>query len=116
MRDIKEDLVRGRLYIPLEELDKVNIKRADLRQSVGKKSFDTLIANQVEIAQKHFDSADRSLHVDDRQSQKAGLIMSAIYKKLLGKIVENPSRSFFKRQTLSPIHKFWIAWRVWSKS
>ena len=115
LRDIQEDLVRGRLYIPLEELDKVNIKRADLKQSVGKKSFDTLIANQVDIAQKHFDSADRSLHVDDRQSQKAGLIMSGIYRKLLNKIASRPARSFAKRQTLTPIHKLWIAWRIWSK-
>ena len=115
LRDIQEDLVRGRLYIPLEELDKVNIKRADLRQSVGKKSFDTLIANQVDIAQKHFDSADRSLHVDDRKSQKAGLIMSGIYRKLLNKIASRPASSFAKRQTLTPIHKLWIAWRIWSK-
>ncbi|MDA0361148.1 MAG: presqualene diphosphate synthase HpnD [Proteobacteria bacterium] len=115
LRDIQEDLVRGRVYIPLEEFDKVNIKRADLRQSVGKKSFDTLIANQVETAQKHFDSAERSLHVDDRQSQKAGLIMSGIYQKLLAKIASKPARSFAKRQTLTPIHKLWIAWRIWSK-
>ena len=115
LRDIQEDLVRGRVYIPLEEFDKVNIKRADLRQSVGKKSFDTLIANQVETAQKHFDSAERSLHVDDRQSQKAGLIMSGIYQKLLAKIASKPARSFAKRQTLTPIHKLWIAWSIWSK-
>ena len=115
LRDIQEDLVRGRVYIPLEEFDKVNIKRADLGQSVGKKSFDTLIANQVETAQKHFDSAERSLHVDDRQSQKAGLIMSGIYQKLLAKIASKPARSFAKRQTLTPIHKLWIAWRIWSK-
>ena len=115
LRDIQEDLVRGRVYIPLEEFDKAHIKRADLRQSVGKKSFDTLIANQVETAQKHFDSAERSLHVDDRQSQKAGLIMSGIYQKLLAKIASKPARSFAKRQTLTPIHKLWIAWSIWSK-
>ena len=115
LRDIKEDLARGRIYIPLEELDKVNIKRANLSHSVGEKSFDTLIDNQVAIAQKIFDSAERNLHIDDRQSQKAGLIMGAIYRKLLNRIASKPAGSFTKRQTLTPIHKLWIAWRIWSK-
>ncbi|MDP4837024.1 MAG: squalene synthase HpnD, partial [Burkholderiales bacterium] len=38
-----------------------------------------------------------------------------IYRKVLEKIASKPSRSFIKRQTLTPIQKFWIAWRVWSK-
>ncbi len=114
LRDINEDLTRGRIYIPLEELEKVKIARPDLRHSVGTVAFDNLVANQVDIAQSLFDSAHDNLHTDDRQSQKAGLIMSAIYRKLLEKIASKPSRSFAKRQTLTPIHKLWIAWRIWS--
>jgi phytoene synthase len=74
-----------------------------------------LIDNQVAIAQKLFDSAERNLHIDDRQSQKAGLIMGAIYRKLLNRIALKPAGSFTKRQTLTPIYKLWIAWRIWSK-
>ena len=114
LRDVKEDLSRGRIYIPLEELDKVEIKRENLRGSVGTKAFDNLIVNQANIAHDFFDSAHSNLHTDDRESQKTGLIMSAIYRKLLGKIASKPSRSFIKRQSLTPIYKLWIAWRVWS--
>ena len=116
LRDIQEDLARGRIYIPTDQLTKFGINKYSLHESVGTKEFDNLIEGQAEHAYELFESAHSALHPDDRKDQKAGLIMSAIYKKLLGKIVENPSRSFFKRQTLSPIHKFWIAWRVWSKN
>lgn len=116
LRDINEDLARGRIYIPLEELEKAKITRSNLRQSVGTVAFDNLVANQVSIAQSFFDSAHSNLHIDDRQSQKAGLIMSGIYQKLLKKIAIKPSHSFAKRQTLTPIHKLWIAWRIWSKT
>ena len=115
LRDINEDLTRGRIYIPLEDLQHVGLSRETILSAVGTKSFDTLVKNQVKIAIDLFDVAHSNLHRDDRQLQKAGLIMSAIYRKLLQKIASNPSRSFIRRQTLTPIQKLWIAWRVWSK-
>ena len=115
LRDINEDLERGRIYIPLEELRKVGLKRETIISAVGTKSFDQLITNKVKTALEIFESEHSHLHADDRKSQKAGLIMSAIYRKVLEKIASKPSRSFIKRQTLTPIQKFWIAWRVWSK-
>jgi len=115
LRDINEDLQRARIYIPLDELKKAGLNRETLLSAVGTKPFDALITNQVNIAYDLFDSAHSHLHPDDRQSQKAGLIMSAIYRKLLQKIASKPSQIFLKRQSLTPIEKFWIACKVWAK-
>lgn len=114
LRDIKEDLDRGRIYIPTESLVKAGIQPDRLQQSITSDNYNRLIRDQIEAIELIYEQAISLLPNEDKKHQKAGLIMSAIYKKILKKIARNPKKAFEQRQTLTPLNKLWIAWRVWS--
>jgi len=114
LRDIKEDLDRGRIYIPTESLVKAGIQPDGLQQSIASDNYKRLILDQIEVIEPIYEQALSLLPDEDKKHQKAGLIMAAIYKKILKKIARNPKKAFEQRQTLAPLNKLWIAWRVWS--
>jgi len=114
LRDIKEDLDRGRIYIPTESLLKAGIQPDRLQQSIASDNYDRLIRDQIKSIEPIYERALNLLPAKDRSHQKAGLIMAAIYKKILKKIARNPKRAFEQRQTLAPLSKLWTAWRIWS--
>jgi phytoene synthase len=49
----------------------------------------------------------------DRRQQRPGLIMAAIYRTLLDEIERDGFRVLTRRTSLTPLRKFWIAWRTW---
>jgi len=114
LRDIKEDLDRGRIYIPTESIVKAGIQPDGLQQSIASDNYKRLILDQIEAIEPIYEQALSLLPDEDKKHQKAGLIMAAIYKKILKKIATNPKKAFEQRQTLAPLNKLWIAWRVWS--
>ena len=67
-------------------------------------------------AQQTYDSAFAQLPAEDRRSQRAGLIMAAIYRTLLDEIVRDGYRVLDHRIILTPVRKIWIAIRTWLKN
>ena len=49
----------------------------------------------------------------DRRTQRPGLIMAQIYRALLAEIERDEFRVLTQRTSLTPLRKFWIAWRTW---
>ncbi len=56
------------------------------------------------------------LTLQDRASQRAGLIMAAIYRTLLEEIRRDRFEVLDRRIALTPLRKFWIAWKTWVTS
>ncbi|HEY3486902.1 MAG TPA: hypothetical protein VGL10_02445, partial [Gammaproteobacteria bacterium] len=48
----------------------------------------------------------------DRYNQRSGIIMAAIYEKLLDEIEADGYRVLEQRISLTPLRKLWIAWRT----
>ena len=46
-------------------------------------------------------------------AQRPGLIMAAIYRTLLEEIERDGFRVLTQRTSLTPLRKFWIAWKTW---
>jgi phytoene synthase len=55
----------------------------------------------------------RALPAADRKAQRPGLIMAAIYRTLLDEIERDGFRVLTRKTSLTPLRKFWIAWRTW---
>ena len=69
---------------------------------------------QVERAQALLRRArSRSSPAEDRRSQRAGLIMAAIYRTLLDEIARDGFTVLDQRIALTPLRKLWIAWKTW---
>lgn len=116
IRDVGEDARRGRIYLPVEELQRFNVPAADLLQSRYSDNFKQLMAFQAERAQSYYDKAFEHLPKEDRKSQKAGLIMAAIYRTTLEEIARDGFQVLHQRTSLTPVRKLWIATKTWLKA
>ncbi len=70
------------------------------------------MAFQAERARGYYDRAMGKLPAEDRRAQRAGLIMAAIYRTLLEEIERDGFRVLTERTSLTPLRKFWIAWKT----
>jgi 15-cis-phytoene synthase len=113
IRDVGEDARKNRIYVPMEDLQKFGVPASEilgLRQSDG---FTKLMEFQAARARAHYDEAFRALPRADRKAQRPGLIMAAIYRTLLDEIERDGFAVLHRRTSLTPLRKFWIAWRTW---
>jgi phytoene synthase len=113
VRDVGEDARRGRVYIPADELARHGLAAEDILQRKGGEAFRALMAGQAERAESYYDQAFAKLHPEDRRNQRAGLIMAAIYRTLLAEIRRDGFPVLEGKVSLTPIRKFWIAWKTW---
>jgi phytoene synthase len=116
IRDVGEDARRDRVYLPADELARFGLSAQDILARRGGDSFQKLMALQAERAQGYYDLAFSKLAAEDRKSQRAGLIMAAIYRTLLGEIQRDGFQVLEQRITLTPVRKLWLAWKTWVMS
>ncbi len=118
IRDVGEDAVRGRVYLPIEDLQRFDVKAHELvkRGSTSDASFaqrfEALMRFQIERALKTYNEALALLPDSERQAQKPGLMMASIYRTLLQEIAREPQLVLTKRVSLTPLRKLWLAWKV----
>ena len=118
IRDVGEDALRGRIYLPVNELQRFDVKAHELLKR-GQASdatfpdrFGALMRFQIERALGCYDQALAMLPHADRRSQKPGLMMASIYRTLLREIATEPHLVLNQRVSLTPLRKFWLAWKV----
>jgi phytoene synthase len=112
LRDVQEDAARGRIYIPLDELQRFNVEEHDILQSNYSTAVRTLLEFQAQRALEYYDKAYALLSEQDRYAQRTGLIMAAIYQRLLKTIADKNYQVMAGRISLNPIHKLWLAWNT----
>lgn len=113
IRDVGEDARRGRIYLPVSELEQFNVPAKDILEARDSENFQRLMAFQIERAQKYYDQALAQLPPEDRKSQRAGLIMAAIYRQTLREVEADGCRVLTHRISLTPIRKLWLAVKAW---
>lgn len=113
IRDVGEDARRNRIYLPQDELAQFGVTEDDLLQGRESAGFHALMAHQVTRARAFYQQALQALPQADRKRQRPGLVMAAIYQKLLNEIERDEFRVLNQRITLTPLRKLWIAWRTW---
>lgn len=112
LRDIGEDIQRGRLYIPADEMVRFGVSAEDLAQKRMTKQVVQLLEFQAKRAQEYYTAAFSHLPDVDRYRQRSGIIMAAIYQTLLTEITKTGYQVLSQRIALTPVRKLWIAWRV----
>jgi phytoene synthase len=113
IRDVGEDARKNRVYLPMDELKRFEVPAADILNARQTPQFAALMAFQAERARSYYDRAMAALPPQDRRAQRAGLIMAAIYRALLDEIENDGFPVLASRTSLTPVRKFWIAWRTW---
>lgn len=113
IRDVGEDARKGRIYLPVNELQQFNVTAADLLNARHNENFEKLMAFQAERAQKTYDEAFALLPQEDRRAQRPGLIMASIHRTLLTEIENDKYHVLEHRISLTPIRKLWLAWKTY---
>ncbi len=112
IRDVGEDALRGRIYLPVNELQQFDVKAHEILKRTHSDRFVALMRFQTERAHRYYDEALALLPEADRRQQKAGLMMASIYRTLLREIERDDFQVLNQRVSLTPLRKLWLAWRV----
>jgi phytoene synthase len=112
IRDVGEDARRGRIYLPVNEMQKFNVPASDLLNARHSPEFVALMQFQYERTIALYEEAMALLPKEDRRAQRTGLIMAAIYRTLLDEIARDGFQVLNQRTSLTPIRKLWLAWKT----
>ena len=112
IRDVGEDAQRGRIYLPMSELQQFDVKAHELLKREYSERFSALMAFQTQRALALYDEALAMLPQQDRRAQKPGLMMASIYRTLLKEIALDNYQVLHQRVSLTPLRKFYLAWRT----
>ncbi|MFC7287626.1 presqualene diphosphate synthase HpnD [Herminiimonas glaciei] len=110
IRDVGEDARKGRIYLPVNELQQFNVTAAEILNARHSENFEKLMQFQATRAQKLYDEAFALLPKEDRRAQRPGLIMAAIYRAVLNEVERDGFHVLNQRISLTPIRKLWLAW------
>ena len=116
IRDVGEDARKGRIYLPINELQQFNVTAADLLNARHSEKFENLMRFQVARAQGIYDEAFALLPKEDRRAQRPGLMMAAIYRTVLEEIERDGYHVLKQRISLTPLRKLWLAWKTYVRS
>ncbi|MFZ4289814.1 presqualene diphosphate synthase HpnD [Variovorax sp. HJSM1_2] len=112
IRDVGEDALMGRIYLPVNELQQFDVKAHEIIKRTYSDRFTALMRFQAARAHLLYDEAMALLPEVDRRAQKPGLMMASIYRTLLREIERDNFQVLHQRNSLTPLRKFWLAWKV----
>src|SRR5262249_34444573 len=97
LRDVGEDARRGRIYIPIDDMQRFDVKVADLLAARYVDGFPSLMRFEAQRARGLYRDALALLPEADRRAQRPGLIMGAIYLSLLDELEHTGFRVLHQR-------------------
>jgi 15-cis-phytoene synthase len=114
LRDIREDLINGRVYLPAEDLERFGAQlrpgRAD--ELAGDRGLEDVMRFEARRAFGWYATGLRLLPLLDRRSAASAGAMAGIYLRLLEQIVAAPSAALRERQSLPGKAKAAVAVRA----
>lgn len=116
LRDVKQDALKGRIYLPLEDLRRFNFDEGGIFKSKYDDRFIEMMKFESERAKHYYSKARSVLRSDETGTMFAARIMDAVYFRLLTKIERANYDIFSKRISVSAPHKLLIAGKYWASS
>ena len=112
IRDVGEDALRGRIYLPVSELQQFDVKAHEVLNRIPSERFVALMQFQADRAHSLYEKALDLLPAHEFKAQKPGLMMSSIYRTLLREIEAKQFPVLQQRVALTPLRKLWLAWKM----
>jgi len=112
LRDVSEDAERGRIYLPLQDLQAsgVDVRRLMevVRRELKPEESRTLLALEGGRAKKYYAAAEELLPLIDRDSRAALWVLVTIYRGLLERIIAKNYDVFSERVSVPDSKKLLI--------
>ncbi len=111
LRDLDDDAVIGRLYLPREALVSVGIEATDPHVVLSHPALGLACAHVVDRARGHFVRAENIMRLCPRRTVRAPRIMAAAYRQMLEAMVARGWRAPRRRVRINRPRLLWIALR-----
>jgi phytoene synthase len=108
LRDLHEDAVRGRLYLPAELLNKHNIVSRNPAEILKYENLRAVCRDLARQAQIHFDGADAAMKQCIPAAMRPAKIMRAYYGAIFDRLVVEDWQNPTKRISLPKWQKIWL--------
>ncbi|MBK3843427.1 squalene/phytoene synthase family protein [Paraburkholderia aspalathi] len=106
------DARHGRIYIPIDEMQRFNVTAADLINRKYSDAFTELMRFETKRARDAVQAALAAMPANERRSQRTLVAQAALAVALLDEIERDGYHVLHQRIALTPIRKLWIAWRA----
>jgi phytoene synthase len=116
IRDVAADLRQGRVYLPVEDLDRFAVTEEDLSRGEVTPPVRALIRFECERAREYYRRAAADLPPADARSLVAAEIMGGIYFAILERIERAGYDVFSRRIRVPRPSRAVIALRIWLRT
>lgn len=114
LRDIREDFTNGRIYLPMDELERFKYSKHDLNDNIINESFKNLLAFQIDRARSYFDSGTNLIPLVSPSSKVCLSMLHGVYSRILDRIESNDYDIYTKRIGLKTSEKIFLMLKIWS--
>jgi phytoene synthase len=97
LRDVGEDIDRGRIYLPKEDFKRFNYTEEDLKAHTINDKFLEFMAFQIDRARKYYEESENGIPMLTPDSRFAVAISSTNYREILDAIEKNQYNIFTQR-------------------
>ena len=108
LRDIGEDLRRGRIYLPRYDLHRFGYTEEELRAHVRNDSFRRLMRFQVERARHYYAQAEPGIALLSPEGRFAVQVAARVYRGILDEIERMDYHVFDRRAVVPAAKMYWI--------
>jgi len=105
IRDVREDALRGRVYLPIADLERFGVTREDLLGERTSEQLRALLEFEANRAQAFYEKAAPLEQLVDPVGRPVLRALTGIYQQLLNKIVARRYEVLSRRISLSPWRK-----------
>jgi phytoene synthase len=109
--ELRRDLHRGHLYLPLDELERFGVSRAQLEGAHATAGIRPLLAHQAARATALLQRGLEGIPAPDRAAQLGPIVMARLQQEALREMERDGFRVLEHRIALPPLRKLWLAWR-----
>ncbi|HYT58593.1 MAG TPA: presqualene diphosphate synthase HpnD [Haliangiales bacterium] len=114
LRDVRTDAGRGRIYLPLEELERCKVCPEEILSLEYSPRFRQAAARVAERARDFYRLARQALPDEDRRSMGAAELMGSVYWRLLQKLEAQQFNVFDPTPTrVGRAQKIFLIFRTW---
>lgn len=116
LRDVRTDAERGRIYLPLSELERYQVDQDEILRGVWSERFEQVADSTARQARKFYSLARQTLPAADRRSMGAAELMGSVYWRLLRTLERRRFQVFGPRPTrVSNGQKTLLIFRTWCR-
>lgn len=116
IRDVKDDLSRDRIYLPMEDLRRFGCREADLAEGLPSEAVRRLLRFECLRAREYYERAASALPASCARALVAAEIMGGIYFEILQRIEKRDYDVFSTRVRVPKPVRALIAAGVWTRS